>query len=94
MYVDQTSKVNKVRTLERLLDFLLNCQQPLKALTSQLADEAADVTLRDEALKLASIIESRLQATLLNLIKNSSTTGKHKYVHFAIDSTFVTHKMF
>jgi len=80
---DQTSAVNKVRTLERSLNFLLSCQQPLTALHSQLTDETADddsATLRDEALKLASIIESRLQATLLNLIKNSSTTGKNRYV--------------
>jgi len=82
--VDQTSAVNKVRTLERSLNFLLNCQQPLKALHAQLTDDAADddATLRDEAVKLASIIESRLQATLLNLVKNLSTTGKNRYVSY------------
>jgi len=79
LHVDQTSRVNKVKTLERSLKFLLDCQQSLKALASQLAD---DVTLHDEAVKLASIIESRLQATLLNLIKNSSTTGKNRYVQY------------
>jgi len=49
---------------------------------SQLTDDtgADDVTLRDEALKLASIIEARLQATLLNIMKNLSTTGKNRYV--------------
>jgi len=73
--------VNKVKTLERSLNFLLNCRQPLKALISQLSDDAADdATLRDEALKLASIIEARLQATLLNIMKNLSTTGKNRYV--------------
>jgi len=78
--VDQTSSVNRLKTLESSLRFLLDCQQPLTSLTSQLTDDAADdVTLHNEAMKLASIIESRLQATLLNLVKNSSTTGKHRY---------------
>jgi len=72
--------VNKVRTLERSLKFILDCHQSLKALTSQLTDDVADdVTLQDEAVKLASIIESRLLDTLRNLIKNSSATGRNRY---------------
>jgi len=75
--------VKKIRTLERSLSLLLSCQQPLSALRSQLADDtapddAAAASLRDEAVKLASIVESRLHATLLNLIKNLSTTGKNR----------------
>ena len=86
---DQTSRVNKVKTLEHSLKFLLDCQQPLAALTAQLtADAADDIALQDEAAKLASIIQSRLQATLLNLIKNSSATGKNKYVAVHIQVTF------
>jgi len=73
--------VNKVKTLEQSLKFLLDCQQPLTALTVQLTGDAADdVALQDEAMKLASIIQSRLQATLQNLIKNSLTPGKNRYV--------------
>lgn len=81
LHVDQTSRVNKVKTLEHSLKFLLDCQQPLSALTVQLTDRAVDdVALQDEAVKLTSIIQTRLQATLLNLIKNSSSTGKNRYV--------------
>jgi len=70
-----------VKTLERSFKFLLDCQQPLKALTSQLTDDATnDITIQDEAVKLATIIESRLQATLLNLIRNSSTPGRNRYM--------------
>jgi len=73
--------VNKLKTLEQALKFLLACHQPLSALTAQLIGDAADddVTLQDEAVKLASIIQSRLQATLLNLVKNSSASGKNRY---------------
>jgi len=79
--VDQTSKVNKVKTLEQSLKFLLDCQQPLASLAVQLTSDATeDVTLQDETVKLASIIQSRLQSTLLNLIKNLSATSKNRSV--------------
>ena len=79
--LDQTSSVNKIKTLERSLTFLLDCQQSLAALSSQLSDDVGDdVTLQDEAMKLATIVESRLQSTLLNLIKNvSAASGKNRY---------------
>ena len=81
LLVDQTSRVNKLKTLEQSLKFLLDCRQPLTALTAQLTGDAADdVTLQDEAMKLASIIQSRLQSTLLNLVINSSASGKNRYV--------------
>ena len=88
-FSDQTSSVNRVKTLERSLDFLIGCHAPLMVVLAQLQDQDSGASsssdsvdsnaIREETAKLLSIIEARLRATLLALVKDSLTLSKLGY---------------
>jgi len=83
-YLDQTSCINRIKTLERSLDFLIECRSPLTVVICQLPESSAGSdaldgsSIQEEAAKLVSIIEARLRATLLALAKISSTQNKNR----------------
>ena len=79
---DQTSASNRLRTLQHMLPLLLECVPPLVNILTQITDvtQADDFDgYREETQKLMTILESRLQFVLLNMVKTSASIKK-RYV--------------
>ena len=79
---DQTSASSRLRTLQHMLPLLLECVPSLVNILTQITDvtQADDFDgYREETQKLMTILESRLQFVLLNMVKTSASIKK-RYV--------------